>query len=196
MNTYRLVAMAAITFSAGLSVAACTAGITTPSPATSRTPVTSHAASSPAAPASHTSPAPATSADMISVDAPVGTFPVPHGAQVVFNSACDKQVIIELSAVTPSQASSFYMSELPQAGYKITGNTLLTDAGNALPGAAAEIEFTGHGYKGTIAALSDLGALASTGASPTDLPSNIAKNFLTIMLTPPGTAGCGAPTGS
>jgi hypothetical protein len=196
MNSYRLTAMAVTTGLASLSLAACSAGITTPSPATSRTPATSHAASSSAAAASHTSPAPASSADMISVDAPIGTFPVPHGSQVVFNSACDKQVIIELSAITPSQASSFYMSELPRTGYKITGNTLLTDTGNALPGAAAEIEFTGHGYKGTIAALSDLGALASTGPSPTDLPSGIAKNFLTIMLTPPGTAGCAAPTGS
>jgi hypothetical protein len=199
MNTHRMTAIALTTCAAGLSLAACTAGITTPTPTpalTSRSPAASHTASSGAAVASQTSPAPAASADTISVDATVGTFPIPHGAQVLFNSACDKQVIIELSAVTPAQASSFYTSELPREGYKITGNTLLTGTGTTLPGSAAEIEFTGHGYKGTIAALSNLGGLASMGASPTDLPSSIAKNFLTILLTPPGTAGCAAPTGS
>jgi hypothetical protein len=103
--------------------------------------------------------------------------------------SCGKQIIIELASVTPSQASSFYTSELPRAGYKITGNTLLTDTGNAaLPGSEAEIEFTGHGYKGTIAALSNMGALASMGPSPVSVPSSIAKNFITISLTPPGTA--------
>jgi hypothetical protein len=196
MNAYRLTAIAVTTCAAGLSLTACTAGITTPSPVTSPPPAATHTASSPAATATHSSPAPATSADTISVDAPIGTFPVPHGAQVLFNSACDKQVIIELSSVSPGRASSFYISALPRAGYRITGNTLLTDTGNTLPGSAAEINFTGHGYKGTIAALSNLGALASEGPSPTDLPSSIAKNFLTISLTPPGTAGCAAPTGS
>jgi hypothetical protein len=128
------------------------------------------------------------------VDAPIGSFPVPHGAQVLFNSSCGKEVVIELSSVTPAQVSSFYTAALPQAGYKITGNTLLTNtgSGNGLPGAAAEIDFTGHGYKGAIAGLSDIGALASASAS--DLPSNVAKNFITITLTPPGANACPTPT--
>jgi hypothetical protein len=195
MNPYRLMAMALTTCAAGLSLAACSAGITDASPPASPSPTTSRTASSPAAAASDSSPASASPADTISVDAPIGTFPIPHGAQVLFNNICDKQVIIELSSVTPPQASSFYTAALPRAGYKITGNSLLTDTGNELPGAEAEIEFTGHGYKGTIAAVSNFGALSSMGPSPVSVPSNIAKNFITVSLTPPGAAGCATPTG-
>jgi hypothetical protein len=118
----------------------------------------------------------------------------------LYNSTCGKQIFIELSSVTPSQASSFYTSALPRAGYKITSNSLLTDTGDGLPGSAAQIEFTGHGYKGTITAVSNLGALSSTGPSPVSVPSSIAKNFFTITLTPSGEApsgeaGCAVPTG-
>jgi len=128
------------------------------------------------------------------VDAPIGGFPVPHGAQVLFNSACDKQVIVGLRSVTPSQASSFYIAALPRAGYKITGNTQITETGSGRPGAAAEIDFTGHGYKGTITAASNLGALGSTSPSPASLPSYMAKNFIEITLTPPGATGCATAT--
>lgn len=198
MNVYRRTVMAVAISAVGLSLAACTAGITTAAPAASPSPATTRATSSPTGRASTTaSPAASASpANTVSVDAPIGTFPIPDGAQVVFNGECGKDVVIELSSITPAQASSFYMSQLSRAGYKITGNTLLTntgaDAGDGLPGAAAEIEFTGHGYKGTIAALSDLGALATGGASPSDLPSNISKNFITVELTPPGATGCSA----
>jgi len=185
MNACRLMAMAVTTCVAGLSLAACSAGITT----ASRSPATSRTASSPAAAASHTSPVSASPADTVRVDAPIGSFPIPHGAQVVINLPCGKQVIIVLSSVTPSQASSFYIAALPRAGYQITSNI-----GGTAPGASGsitEIDFTGHGYKGTIVAASDLGALASTGPSPVSVPSSITKNFAEITLTPPGTTGTG-----
>jgi hypothetical protein len=195
MNAYRLMAMAVTTCAAGLSLAACTAGITTASPVASRSPATSRTASSSAPAALHASSAASTSsADTVSVDAPIGRFPIPHGAKVLYNSTCDKQVLIELSSVTPAKASSFYISALPRAGYKITGNSLLANTGDGLPGSAAQIEFTGHGYNGTITAVSDLGALSSMGPSPAAVPSSIAKNFFTITLTPPGEAGCAVPT--
>jgi hypothetical protein len=185
--------MAVTTCAAGLAVTACSAGITTASPAASPSPAASRSASTPTASSQHSTSAIPGPADTLSVDAPIGSFPVPHGAQVLFNSNCGKQVIIELSSITPAKASSFYHAALPQAGYKITSDTLLTDTGNGLPGAAAEIKFTGHGYKGTIAGLSNLGALASTGPSPASLPSNIAKNFISITLAPPGATNCAAP---
>jgi hypothetical protein len=194
MNAHRLVAMAVMTCAAGLSVAACTAGITTPRPTTSPSPAASHTASSPAAAPSHTASSSASPADAVSVDAPIGSFPVPHGAQVLYNIACDKQVLIDLSSVTPSQASTFYTSALPRAGYKITSNSLLAGTQPGVSASAAQIEFTGHGYNGQITAVSNLGSLASIGPSPAGLPSSIAKNFFAITLTPPGTAGCAATT--
>lgn len=72
------------------------------------------------------------------MDAPIGSFPVPHGAHALSGMACDKQALAGLSPVTPSTASSFYMSQLPQAGYQVTSNT-----GGTGPGASGlAIEIT------------------------------------------------------
>jgi len=188
MNANRLMAMAVTTCAADLSLAACTAGITTASPVTSRSPATSRTASLLAV-ASSTS-----SADAVSVDATIGRFPIPHKAKVLYNSTYDKQILIELSSVTPSQALSFYVSAMHRAGYKITGNSLLANTGDGLPGSAAQIEFTGHGYDGTITAVSDLGALSSMGPSPAVVPSRIAKIFFTIRLAPPDEDRCAVST--
>jgi hypothetical protein len=190
---HRLMAMAVTTCAAGLSVTACTAGITSAPPATSSSPAASRTASSPAPAASHTTSAAPSPADTISVDAPIGSFPVPHGAQVVSNIACGKQVLVELSSVTPAQASAFYTSALPRAGYKITENTLTSDPNTGAPQAMAEFTFTGHGYTGLIIALANLGADASAVPSAAGLPSNIAKNAVEISLTPPGASGCPTP---
>ena len=191
MNASRLIAMAVTTCAAGLSLTACSAGITTASPAASRSPATNRTAPSPTSTASHpTSPSASPSpADTVSVDAPIGSFPIPHGAQVRSNMTCDKEVIIELSPVTPSQASSFYIAALPRAGYQIISNIGGTAPG--VSGAITEIGFTGHGYRGLIIAMSDLGDLPSTGPSPVSLPSSITKNVVEISLTPPGKAGTG-----
>jgi hypothetical protein len=130
------------------------------------------------------SPSPA---DTVSVDAPVGSFPIPPGAQVASNMTCAKQTLIELGSVTPSKASSFYSAQLPKAGYRITS----AFGGNTTPGASGaitEIEFTGHGYQGLIIAVADMSALPSTGPTPAGLPRNLTKNFVEISLTPPGAA--------
>ncbi len=186
MNIHRVMAMAVTACSAGLSVTACTAGVTSAGPATSRSPATGRAASSPSA---------AASAGTVSVGAPIGSFPVPPGSHVLASTTCDHEIIIELGSVTPQQASGFYLSALPRADYKVTGHTLVDGTGNGLAGAGAEIEFTGHGYKGQIVAVANLGALSSTGPSPVSVPSNIAKNFLTVTLTPSGAPGCASPPG-
>ena len=126
---------------------------------------------------------------MVRVDASVGTFPVPQGAQVVANMMpCPKQVLLQLSSVTPSQASTFYASALPRAGYKTTFNTLGSDPTTGAPQVLAEFTFAGHGYTGVIIAAADLGAEASADPSMAALPSNMAKNALEIGLTPAGTA--------
>jgi hypothetical protein len=174
------------TCAAGLSLAACSVGITTANPGKSPSPAASRTASSPAA--SHSTSASASPADTVSVDAPIGSFPIPHGAQVVANMPCGKQIIIELSSITPAQASTFYASALPRAGYNITNNTLTSDPDTGAPQGMAEITFTGHSYLGLIIAMANLGAEASAGPSMAALPSSIAKNAVEISLTPPGAA--------
>jgi hypothetical protein len=70
--------------------------------------------------------------------------------------------------------SSFYTSALPRAGYTITLNVL----SHTNTGADAEISFTGHGYKGSISALSEL------PASDIDIAGVSNKNFTAISLNP------------
>ena len=123
------------------------------------------------------------------MDAPIGSFPIPHGAQLVANMPCGKQILLELGSVTPVQASTFYTSVLPRAGYKITNNILTSDPNT---GGMAEFTFTGRGYTGLIIAMANLGAAASAGPSMSGLPSSIAKNALEITLSPPGTANTSA----
>lgn len=194
MNAYRRMAMAATTCAAGLSLAACSAGITTASTATSRSPATSRTASSPtpsspAASPSHTaSPSPShTAAATVRVNAPIGSFPMPQGAQVVYNISCPKQVSLILSPVTPSQASAFYSTALPRAGYKITNNMTFSDPNTGAPDGLTEISFTGHGYTGEVITMANLGAEASADPSVGTLPSNVTKNVAEITMSVNGT---------
>jgi hypothetical protein len=193
MNARRLMAMAVTTCAAGLSATACTAGISSAGQATSPSPAASRTASSPASPASRTGPATASPADTVSVGAPIGSFPIPHGAQVMANMPCGKQFLVEVVSVTPVQASTFYTSALPHAGYKITLSTMSSDPDTGAPQGMAEIMFTGHGYTGLILAFASLRAAATGGASHVKLPGSLAKNIVEISLSPAGVASTSAP---
>jgi hypothetical protein len=192
MSRVRRTVMAVTAGAAGLSLTACSAGITTASqsPSVGRT-ASASAASTPGTSAS-TPPSPSASpVDTIIIDSPLRTFPIPSGAQIIGNITCEKETIIELGAVTVAKVSSFYNSVLPQDGYKITGNSMIDTTGDGLSGPAAEIQFTGHGYKGTISALSNFGSqMASAGGSTSGIPSDMTGNFISIDLIPPGAAGC------
>ena len=127
MNPLRTAALAAAACTAGISLAACSV-TTTASPA----PVAGGSAS---------------------VSGPLGHFPLPQGAQVVEDSADYGHYSIVFGSVTPSAASSFYATALPQAGYTIISNSSATgDSWGSFSGTG--IWFTGHGYNGQIGALS------------------------------------------
>lgn len=192
MNAYRRMAMTVTTCTAGLSLAACTAGITSASPVTSRSPATSGPASSPAVAVSHTASASASPVATVSVAGSVGSFPIPNGAQVAANMTCGKRLLIELGSVTPAHAAAFYTSALPRAGYNITQNNLASDPNTGAPQGLAELGFTGHGYTGLIIAMADLNAGASAGPSMSGLPANLSKNVVEITLTPPGASDSSA----
>jgi len=189
MNVYRRMAMAVTTCAVGLSLAACTAGITTASRATSPSPTASRAASSSAAAPSHTASTSASPADTVHVNAPIGSFPIPQAAKVVYNISCPKQVSIILSPVTPSQASTFYTTALPRAGYKVTSNIASSDPNTGAPMGLVAIEFTGHGYTGTIITMANLSAEASAAPSIGigSLPSSMTKNVAEITMSAHGT---------
>jgi hypothetical protein len=180
-NTHRITAPAACRAAAlaavcvtGLSLAACSGGISTPSaasssPASSPTtaPSSASATTPPTSGATGTSGAtsPGTgsgSSGTVSVGGSLGTFPIPPGAQVVENvDNSDGQDAIELSGVQPSDLSSFYSTALPQDGYTITSNDVASSG--ILTGAG--IEFTGHGYKGDIGDADGIIGITLTPAS-------------------------------
>ena len=169
MIKHRSAALALAACAASLTVAACTAGITTATP-----PATSAAAPSHSASVARSSPSPASSGRMISVSGSVGSFPVPAGAKVAENIADGQESIVIFSSITPAEVSGFYATALPQAGYAIAGNSLVTEGG----GTVAFIVFSGHGYKGNIDALSKF---PNSGVSVAGLGT---KNVTTITIMP------------
>jgi hypothetical protein len=171
MNRYRPAAVALAASAASLSLAACTAGITAASTATTSPAAPSRSASS----ASASAPASLAAAGrMIQVGGEVGSFPVPAGAKVAENVASSQETVIIFSMITPAKVSSFYARALPQAGYTVTTNSVVSQSGSTV----AFIQFTGHGFKGNIDALSEF----------TDSTVSVAglghKNVTTITFMP------------
>jgi ABC-type phosphate transport system substrate-binding protein len=172
MNTYRSAAVALTACAAGLSLTACTAGTTTAS--TAATSPAARTSASASALASVSQAGPALASRTIKVSGEFGSFPIPARAKVVENVASDLGAIVFFDQVTPAKVSSFYAQALPRAGYTITVNSVISQSG----GTVAFIQFTGHGVKGTIDALSKF----------TDSSVSIAglghKNVTTISIRP------------
>jgi hypothetical protein len=147
MNHLRTAALAAAACTAGISLAACSV-TTTASPA----------------------PSPAPAGSTVSVNGPLGGFPIPPGAQVIEDSTDSGHYSIVFGSVSPSAAASFYVTALPRAGYTIISHSSAT--GNSFSGTG--IWFTGHGYNGQIGALSSF-----------QIPGfSLGGNTVEITLTP------------
>ena len=184
MNTYRFAALALATCAASLSATACSAGISTAgssatnpaasSPAASSTGTSGSGTSSHSASAAASSPSPSSSGRMITVNGTVGSFPVPAGARVVETGGTSQDSAVIFEYVTPAKVSSFYATALPQAGYTISTNSVISQIG----GTAAIVEFTGHGFKGYIDALSNY---PDTGVTIAGLGR---KNVTTVTFMP------------
>jgi hypothetical protein len=178
MNKYRYAVAALTACAASLSLAACTAGITTASTATTSPAAPSSSSASSSASSSSSSSAsqgaPALASRTIKVNGAVGSFPVPAGANVVENVASSEETAIIFDKITPAKVSSFYAQALPRAGYTITTNSVLSQSG----GTTAIIMFTGHGFTGNIDALSKF------NDSTVDIAGLGHKNVTTISFMP------------
>ena|ERR1700733_10967622 len=151
MNLRRTVAVAAALGLTGIGLTACSGGIITPGSTHSPGP-SSPLSSSPAAPLAGGGATPSVSVSngRVTVGGSLGSFPIPPGAEVLENVADGRTIDLVLGSVSSSRVSSFYASALPRAGYTVTNDTLAS--GKVVVGAS--IKFTGHGYKGTIGAVS------------------------------------------
>jgi hypothetical protein len=123
MMNYRTAMLAAAACAAAISLAACTVTTTA---------------------------SPASAGSTVSVSGPIGRFPLPPGAQLINDGTDNGHYDIVFGSVSPSEASRFYTTALPRAGYTITSNS--SAAGDSFSGTG--IWFTGHGYNGQIGALS------------------------------------------
>ena len=176
MNKYRSAAAALTACAASLSLAACAAGTTTVGTTTTTSPAApgSSSASSSASASASASASPALASRTITVAGDVGSFPVPAGANVAENIASSQETVIIFDKITPARVSSFYARALPQDGYTITTNSVVSQSGDT----AAIIQFTGHGFSGNIDALSEF----------TDSAVSVAglghKNVTTITFMP------------
>jgi len=183
MNRYRSAAAALAACAASLSLAACAAGTTTAS-TTTTSPAAPGSSSAAASASSSTSTSASASASAsaslalasrtITVAGNVGSFPVPAGANVAENIASSQETVIIFDTITPARVSSFYAQALPQDGYTITTNSVVSQSDDT----AAIIQFTGHGFAGNIDALSRF----------TDAAVSVAglghKNVTTITFMP------------
>ena len=151
-------ARALATGAAALTLAACSAGITSASP--SQAPATSasrHPTPRPARTAA-SSPSPSLTANTARV-AGLGAFPLPSGAQVGANLACGKGDIIEAGPVTPAATAAFYTSALPRA---VEADQATVDQYTAL----VSFERVYAPFDGVITARNtDIGDLINSGSS-------------------------------
>src|SRR5580700_5112407 len=167
MNKYRSTALVLAACAAGLSVAACSAGTPSASSSTASSPATSPASSSPSAVPVVSSAVPTSgppiAGKMITVKGKIGSFPVPAAAKVGENLSGGSSLLVVFGLVAPADVARFYATALPQAGYTVTSNSLVSQGGQN----GAIVAFTGHGYKGNIESVAQFpgGAIAGLGAT-------------------------------
>jgi hypothetical protein len=170
MNKYRSAALALAAVAASLAVAACSAG----------TPTSSSAASSPAASSSSALPvsssAPPTTGPpipgrMLTIQGTLGSFPVPAAAKVGENISGGPSAIVVFGLVVPADVARFYATALPQAGYTVTTNSMVSRGSQN----GAVIAFAGHGYKGNIESVNQVAGPAIAG---------LGQNVTTIVISP------------
>jgi hypothetical protein len=83
---------------------------------------------------------------MITVKGKIGSFPVPAAAKVGENLSGASSLLVVFGLVAPADVARFYATALPQAGFTVTSNSLVSQGGQN----GAIVQFTGHGFKGNI----------------------------------------------
>ena len=166
MNRYRPATLALAAGAATVALAACSAG--TPSASSSSSSGTGTAAPVTSAPAPTTgAPIPGRT---LTVHGKLGSFPVPEAAKIGENMSGGSALVVVFGSIAPPDVSRFYATALPQAGYAVTSNSLVSSRGQN----GALIVFSGHGYKGNIESVDQGPDIAGLGG----------QNETTIIIAP------------
>jgi hypothetical protein len=171
MNKYRSATLVLAAGAASLAVAACSSG--TPSASSSSTPT----ATSTAVPVV-SAPVPTTGAPiagrMLVIKGKLSGFPVPAAAKVGENMSGGSSLIVVFGLVTPADVARFYATALPQAGFTVASNSLVSQGGQH----GALIAFSGHGYKGSIQSVAQFPGVSIAGVGD--------QNVTTITMAQTG----------
>ena len=169
MNKHRPIALVLASCAAGLSVAACSAGTPSAGSSTSSPAATGSATSSSSKPPVISSPVPTTGPPiagiMLTVKGKIGSFPVPKAAKVGENMSGGSSVLVVFGLVAPADVARFYATALPQAGYSVTSNSLVSQGGQN----GAIVAFTGHGFKGNIESVAQFPGASIAGLGATNV---------------------------
>ena len=171
MNKYRPAALALAACAVSLSAAACSAGTPSASSSTASSPASSQSAAPVVSSAVPTS-GPPIAAKTVTVKGNLGSFPVPAAAKVGENVSGGSSLLVVFGLVAPADVARFYATALPQAGYTVTSNSLLSQGGQN----GAVVVFTGHGFKGNIESVAQFPAATIAGLGNT--------NVTTIVMSP------------
>jgi hypothetical protein len=170
MNTYRSIALVLASSAAGLSVAACSAGTPSASSSTASSPASSRSAA-PVVSSAVPTTGPPIAGRMLTVKGKIGTFPIPAAAKIGEDTSGGSSLLVVFGLVAPVDVARFYATALPQAGFTVTSNALLSQGGQS----GAIVQFTGHGFKGNIESVAQF-----PGAS---LPGIGATNITTVVMS-------------
>jgi hypothetical protein len=175
MKKHRTAALVLTACAASLSVAACSAGTPSASSSTASSPAASSAASkSPVPIVSSAVPTsgPAIAGRTLQINGKIGSFPVPAAAKIGENMAGGSALLVVFGSVAPADVARFYATALPQAGFTVTTNSLVTQGGQH----GAVIQFTGHGFKGNIDSVAQFPGASVAGIGAT--------NVTTVIMSP------------
>ena len=164
MNKYRPAALALAACAVSLSAAACSAGTPLASSSTASSPASSHSAAPVITSAVPTS-GPPIAGKTITVKGTIGSFPVPAAAKVGENMSGGSSLLVVFGLVTPADVARFYATALPQAGFTVTSNSLVSQSGQN----GAIVQFTGHGFKGNIESVAQFPAASIAGLGNTNV---------------------------
>jgi hypothetical protein len=164
MNKYRSTALVLASCAAGLSVAACSARTPSASSSTASSPAASRSAA-PIVSSAVPTTGPPIAGRMLTVKGKLGSFPIPAAAKIGEDTSGGSSLLVVFGLVAPADVARFYATALPQAGFTVTNNSLVSQGGQN----GAIIQFTGHGFKGNIESVAQFPGASLAGIGATNI---------------------------
>jgi len=172
MKKYRSAALALTACAASLSVAACSAGTPSSSSSTAASSASASRSAAPVVSSAVPTSGPAIAGRTLQINGKVGSFPVPAAAKIGENLSGGSSLLVVFGSVAPEDVARFYATALPQAGFTVTSNALVSQGGQH----GAIIQFTGHGFKGNIDSVAQFPGASVAGIGST--------NVTTVIMSP------------